>query len=207
MRTLADIARRHVGRRHPGHGRAEHRAPLGVGRRTCRRSTRGARRNRGPGPRPGPGRSDRHHGVPGHRHLQARHRVVTGSGRRRCASEWSRAVESDPARRGPADQDERLLQLLRSASHRGPRVLRCEPDRGRLCRARTSRWSSAGSGRENAGVLRSGDRGGAVQARARGDPSASRHRYVDGAGGRTSPSRTFIAARRASARCERATGR
>ena len=75
----------------------------------------------------------RHHRLPGHRHLQARHRVVARPGRRAAhAACAATAFELDEAVRGPAHQDQRLLQLLRPAPRGRHRLLRRQPQDRRL---------------------------------------------------------------------------
>ena len=193
---LADIART-LRRRHDAHdGRAEHRAALGQRGATCRRSTPTLDGDR-PRRRPAPARSSTSPPAP------APTPASSASPRRAawpasCArASARRAVRAGRGRARPAHQGQRLLQLLRPAPRRRHRLLRRAAARSTAARCRTSRWSSAGSGRENAGSLRPGHRRGAVEEHPRGGRRASPTRFVARARRTARPSRTSS---RASAR-------
>ena len=167
------------GRRHAHDRRAEHAAALGERGRPARR-LRGAREDR---PRDGRRLDDqRHHGLPGHRHVQARHLVVARARGRAHAPHPQVGHRQGPERQAPAHQGERLLQLVRAAPRRRPRLPRRLAQRGRAARAALP----ARRGRpvdEQRRLVRPGDRRRAVEARAR-DRQAPHGALREGAPGR-----------------------
>ena len=127
LRALADIARQFVKETRSHDGRAEHRAALGEPKPTFR-ALQGDSKPSAWAP-PARQRSSTSP-LPRHRHLQAGHRLLARPGRANCAcGSARRTCELDEAVSEPAHQGQRLLQLLRPASHRRHRLLRHQPQR------------------------------------------------------------------------------
>ena len=198
-RQLAEVARTVRRRRRPHHGRAEHRAALGRRGRPAG-ALRGAE-GRSTSPRPAPGRSST--SPPARAPTPASwasppRAAWPASCGTRLARQAVRAGRGGPR---PADQGQRLLQLVRPAPRGRHRVLRQQPQDQRRHRAPLPGGARRPLARERR-LVRPGDRRGAVEADPRGGRRRSRPASSPERAGRARASRTTSprSARRSSGR-------
>ena len=177
-----------VRRRHRAHdGRAEHRPALGERGRPAGALRRARRRSASATPGAGtivditacPGTDTCKLGI-------ASSRGLAGELRTRLAATRVRARRG---RARPAHQGQRLLQLLRPAPRRRPRLLRRQPQDRRLHRAALPGRAGRPVARQRR-LLRPADRRGAVEAHPRGRRAPSPSRFVAERTARARASRT-----------------
>ena len=196
-RHRAQVRRRH----RPHDGRAEHRAALGAARPTCP-----ALYDELEGDRPGRARrrhDRRRHRLPRHRHLQARHRLARAAWPASCARAWPPSRSSSTRRSATC--------ASRSAAASTPAASTTSPTSASTATAATIGGYTVphfqvvlgGQWRENARLLRPGDRRGAVaSASPRSSTASPTATSPSASGGETLPGlHRSASARRSSRRC------